>query len=133
MAKEDGRQRSSTPASAICRCAFAAAKGVLLVPQMLDEHVSVRVHAIPAPQHRRQIELALAGNRLVDVHDEAVADDGILVVSDRRDRPHDIEDMIDTRLALEDLTHGLQVVDVVHDNLEVVRTDSGQEFDIGLR
>ena len=104
-----------------------------LVGQVLDQQVAVRGQRLPAAHRGVQVQAALAGKRLVQVHDEAVRRGQVLDVADRGDRAHQVEDVVDAGGARVRLLQRLEVVDEVHHHAEPRRADRLDDLPVDLR
>ena len=80
----------------------------LIGAEVFDQPVAVGVESVEAFEHQSEIELTVSGHFLIDMHDEAVGDLQILDVSQRGDRSHLVEDVVDPVAAVVDLLQALK-------------------------
>ena len=101
--------------------------------EVFNEAVVVGVVVLEMLEAVGEVEFAIAGYGFVEVNDKPFADGDVFDVHDRRISTHFGKDVVQAVGAIIDLAQGFKVVDVVHDQAQVGRSDVFDHFAAGFR
>ena len=89
--------------------------GNLVQGEVFDQAVAAGEERFKATEDERQVKLTCTGDFLIDVQDETIGEFEIFQMGQRRQRPHDIKDMVDPVATVVDLLQTLKMVNGIHD------------------